>query len=359
MKLSNINRILVIKYSAIGDLIMSTPAFRSLKKAYPNAKISLLIGKWSLPIIENNPNIDEFIVVDDDIFAKKKIAGLLGLILKLRKNKYDLVISFHRSLAMSLFSRLVGGRNTLGFDRNGEGRFYSIKTLYDKVNGLHESEKFLELIKEVGGSDEELKFDFYYKDSEEKRVLEIMKENKLVGNGAVVAFLPGGGVNPSMSFEQKRWPIENWTKLGDLLKENMNAKIVTLGSKSEAKICQEAINSMSSKEGVNDFCGKISLREASIMLNYVDILITPDSSLMHVASALNTKTIALFGPTDPKNYAPPNIKVIKSSRSCSPCYIREGKLPKCKEYSCMKEITPEEVYKQIKEVYNARKIRKI
>jgi heptosyltransferase-2 len=152
----NIKSILIVKYASIGDLMLATPAFRELRKAYPKAKISLLIGKWSLPVVEDNPNINEFIVIKDDVFNQRKLFDLAGLATRLRAMNFDLVISLHRSLPMSFFSFMVGGKYRLGFGRKNEGLFYNIKLPYNKVKNLHEARKFIELIKLVGGKDEKL-----------------------------------------------------------------------------------------------------------------------------------------------------------------------------------------------------------
>lgn len=340
---NSIKKILIIKYAAIGDLLMATPVFRALRRAYPKAKIALLVGKWSLPAVENNPNIDEFVVVDDCVFAKKKSTEALALAVGLRRRKFDLVISLHRSLLMSLFTYLIGKKYRLGFDRGNEGMFYNIKLSYKHVKNLHESAKFAELVSLVGVKTDNLRYDFCPKKIDAKKAKALANEK--IG-GRFVVFVPGGGENPAVRYESKRWPKENWIKLGKLL-ERDGIKVVLVGSRSEKKDCCEVAQGLG-KGAVVDFCGILSLGEVAALLRHTAALVTPDTALMHLGAATGIRTFALFGPTDPKQYAPPDVHIIKSEVPCAPCYTVEGRFPKCVDNICMKAIKPMQVYKSIK-----------
>jgi len=341
------NNILVVKFGAIGDVIMATPTLRALRKRFPKAHISLLVGEWSKEAAEGNPNLDELIVVDDAIFVKKQLLRVISLVRSLRKRKFDLVVNLHRSLAMNLFTRFVA-KERAGFNRSGEGRFNTIRVDCAPIENLHEAQKYLEVAKAIGAPEEELEYDFYFSEEDESAARKFLADSGVdLNKDRVLGFMVGGGRNPGMFLASKQWGVDKWAELAGMVIESLGAKVVFLGDRDDYLAGEDVRARMRHKAA--NLCGKTTIKQAGALIGLLNLIVTPDSALMHIGAAVGTPVIALFGPTDPKLYAPKGSCVIFKGESCSPCY-REGKFPPCKENKCVQQITPSEVFETVEKV---------
>lgn len=332
-------KILIIKIGSIGDLLMITPALRAIKKKYPNAKMTHLVGAWSKKILEGNPYIDAFIEIPDELFLKYRLMPLLKLVLSLRKERFDMAFVWHRSKAFRLFSKLLGIKTRAGFSRDDKGLFL---THYVEENPhIHEIFEYQSTLKPLGidSSEEDMDLILY---PEELAFADRIWEKFGLEGTPVIAIAPGGAKNPKETHPARRWPTSHYARAADLMIEKYKALILFLGSVDDGEIIGEVIGKM--KNDAINLSGQTNLKQLAGVIGKSTLFLGNDSAAMHIAAAVGTPTFSFFGPTDPKEKAPlgSQHKYFYTKIACSPCYYN-GKFPECAHISCMKSIQPEEV----------------
>ncbi|MEM3431437.1 MAG: glycosyltransferase family 9 protein [Candidatus Aenigmatarchaeota archaeon] len=336
-------KILILKLGAIGDLVMLTPAISLLRKAYPNAEISLLVAKEYKDVIEDNPYIDKFIIAENFKKGQRNYIKIMNLLKKIRKENFDLIINCHTSFKMNLFAFLTGIKERIGFDLNGG--YLNTKVLhYSEIKNKHDSEKYIELMRLVGVKlkPRVIRYELFFPKELENIINVKLREKNIRSGDKIVGFVVGGG-SDSRFHLNRRWPIANWIKLAnEIYQKEPKTKILLIGDKNDWEI-SEGVRKMT-KNTIN-VCGKFTIKETMALMKQLDYLVTTDTGPMHIGAAF-TKVIALFGPTDPKQFGPQPIKkhlVIQNKMKCSPCYKNE-KYKKCYNNICMKHITPYEIF---------------
>ncbi len=339
----SIKRILVIKISSVGDVILAIPSLRAIKEKFPNSKLYVLVGIESRQIAQSCPYVDEVIVFDKGndkfLFRLFKTAGELSAC------KFDIVIDLQNNKTSHLLSFLCWAPSRYGFDN---GKFSFLLNHRVRFVGLgaigpveHQS-KVLGMLG-IDIKDDSLQLwpgegDFKYID-EQLSMEWVSKEQPLVGMN----------LSSSAKWQTKRWPLENFIRLSEALAKE-NVRTVLTGTKEDENLAKKFV-SVSKSKPIN-LVGKTSLLELASLIKRCDIFITADSAPMHIAAGIQTPFIALFGPTDPQRHLPTakDFVLMKKDLKCMPCYKR-----KCINPKCMNEITPEEVLNVIKEKIVIRK----
>ncbi len=333
------DKILIIRSGAIGDVLMTTPLVKGIRKKFPKAHISYLTGRWSKGVLEGNKRIDELIVFDDDIIVRKNLFGFLDLIKKIKGKKFDLCIVLDKSYLWSLFAYFCGIPKRYGFSRNW-GSFFNTKSV--KFDGSkYELEYNLDVGKLLGIDAKDKKMELFLGKDDLRFADDFVKRNRLkniIGIGA------GGARNPGQDMAAKRWPKKKYAELINKLTQKYD--IILFGGPGDREINDDIAKSVKIKNNVVNLTGK-SLKQSAALINKCGYFITHDSGLMHIASTTKTRLIAIFGPTQAERFAPRNAVVIKSKADCSPCYDIYGSFRKCKEHMCMESIDAGEVLKRI------------
>ncbi len=323
-------RILVIKLSSLGDIILAIPSLKELRNHFPQAQISLLTLKKYHPIIHDCPYIDDIITLDDNY---KKIKNILNISKNFRLKSFDYIIDLQNNRASHIISFLTMPRCSFGYSLRW-GNLLTNKIKYDYRDGpLDSQERVLNLLG--------IKF----------------KEKKLIfweKKGGISIILPDTGliginVSASKRWHSKNWPYKNIIKLIDLISKNLpNYKVVLLGDKDS--IAAGDIIEKSFNYNICNLCGKTTLRELPQVIKKLKVFITPDTATMHLSCALNIPTIALFGPTDPIRHTVDceNFYVFCKKLSCSFCYQSKCKLGD--DSLCLLNISPQQVLNKIKEI---------
>lgn len=334
-------RILVIKLIAIGDLVVALPTLRALKQSFPDTHLALMATPRVKEVIEGCPYIDEIIYYD--ILGKDKgISGLIRLIQTLRMKKFDLVLELdHYYRITSLITYLAGIKNRVGFDLAGQGRrgLITIKAPY-RID-RHEVEAFLEAAKVVGADVSKKELVEIWVSEEDKALVNTFLTNEGVAkDDLVIGIHPGTG--PSAT--SRRWSPEKFGKLADWLINDKRAKVIFTGAKSELELINECVKFMTTKPIIA--AGKLNLKQFAQLCRRYKLFICVDTGPLHIAAAMKTKVIGLYGPNTPLKWGPygnGHIAIYKKL-PCSPCtkqYL--GQVSKCKNPECMKQISVEEV----------------
>ena len=328
-------RILIIHTAFIGDIVLSTPLIKKIKDTYPDSDITYVTTPSGEAILKNNPHLNNIIVYDKR-GEHKGISGVWQLGKRLRYENFNMVITPHRYLRSSILSWLSRSPIRKGYDIASGSCLFTEKIKYDKTK--HEVEKLLSFV--APENKKRYEIELYPGEKEKMKGDNLWKEN-LLEDKKVVVLAPGS------KWFTKQWPVEYFNKLAESLKKLSNVRLIVVGGKDE-------INLPIEKENIIDMRGKTSLLELADILSRADVVVTNDSSPIHIASAFKKpKIFALFGPTIEKFGFFPwslNSKVFQvDGLKCRPCGIHGGKSCPEKHFKCMRDILPEEVFNEIKE----------
>ena len=327
-------RILIIHTAFIGDIVLSTPLIKKIKDTYPDSDITYVTTPSGEAILKNNPHLNNIIVYDKR-GEHKGISGVWQLGKRLRYENFNMVITPHRYLRSSILSWLSRSPIRKGYDIASGSCLFTEKIKYDRTK--HEVEKLLSFVDPENKKRYEI--ELYPGEKEKMKGDNLWKEN-LLEDKKVVVLAPGS------KWFTKQWPVEYFNKLAESLKKLSNVRLIVVGGKDE-------INLPIEKENIIDMRGKTYLLELADILSRADVVVTNDSSPIHIASAFKKPRIfALFGPTIEKFGFFPwslNSKVFQvDGLKCRPCGIHGGKFCPEKHFKCMRDILPEEVFNEIK-----------
>lgn len=325
-------KILIIHTAFIGDIVLSTPLLKKLKDTYKDCSITYVTTPLGASILKNNPNISNIISYDKR-GKHKGLRGMWELGKRLRYENFNMVITPHRYLRSSILSWLSRSPIRKGYDNSSGSFLFTEKIKYNKTK--HEVEKLLSF---VDDNDKRYEIELFPgKDSFDK-ITTVWNDNNLK-NFKIVCLAPGS------KWFTKQWPVEYFNELIFQLKKLKNIKIIIVGGKDEIAL---PINT----KNIIDMRGKTSLLDLAEIISRSNIVISNDSSPIHIASAFqNTKIIGIFGPTIKEFGFFPwslNSEVLEiKNLKCKPCGIHGGSYCPEKHFKCMKNISPDLVFNKI------------
>ncbi len=281
--------ILLIRTDRIGELLLTTPAFGAVRESFPSAKITLIVTPSSSPVVEGNPCIDSIVKIDPgpdlDSFAKR-----LRFVRFLSGSGLDMVIIFNPNKFLNVAGYLAGIPARVGYDR--KLGFLLTKVIEDKkyLCEKHEVEYNLELAKAAGDVTPGKKPYFPLAEKDKRAAAEILAHNGIAG-GAFIA------VHPGTSNPEKLWPAERFALACDKIIDGSGIKVVLVGGEEERTAAGEVKAKM--RNPVLDLTGRLALKEFGALLKMSALLISCDSGPVHIASAVDTPVVALFGESRP------------------------------------------------------------
>lgn len=324
----------------IGDLVMATPVLAGLRKAYPKASITAMCRAPVCDLLKEDPDIDE-------LFCFCKASGFSrrnekkNVIEKLRQGKYDLGILLTHSLSSAWWFWQGKVAQRLGYDCNGRRIFLTKPVnLPGTIDQQHLVKTYKMLLEPLGIP---LSNDYpklYLGETEVSEARQLLKQHGVTEKSHLV------GINPGATYgSAKCWLPARFREVTERLLQDQDIYIVYFGDQSTTGLVKEICQGLSSR--VINLAGLTSLRELSALIRLCHVLLTNDSGPMHIADALGTPVIALFGSTSEIVTGPYRTgKVIHKHVECSPCYQRTCPI----DFRCMKRIGSEEVYQEILKV---------
>ena len=333
--------ILIIAPNWIGDAVMTQPLLANLKAQYPHSNIDVLASDWVAPIYRACTEVHQVIEAK---FEHRKLQWNLRkqLAKKLQSKNYQACFVLPNSFKSALIPWLANIPFRIGY--RGELRFGLINVALDnpsKVNRPPMVEHYLALsplLKEEG----ELSTGTLTPKLNVLPAAQLSIEKKVananIQPNSIFVFCPGAEYGPT-----KRWPTEYFAKLAqDLIQENSSNQIILLGGKGDHNLANQISSSAGNQVNIHNWCGNTSLDEAIALIGMAKAVVSNDSGLMHIAAALKTPQIAIFGSSDPAHTPPlsEKAKVIWLNLPCSPCHKKECPLGHLK---CLKDILPQQV----------------
>jgi len=339
-------KILVIQLAKIGDLVCSTPVFREIKKKYPKSHLSVLIIPWVKGVIENNPYIDEIILIDRKEYFG--IKGALRLIKEIKKRKFDLSFSLLPGILNNLIPFWAGISNRIGTTSKYATRGAKILSFFNTNNLEYKRhtltvDHYLNLLKFVGIQNTNQKKEIFTTEDQNKKASQFLEKQSATSNDFLVGISVGAGN------ELKQWSIKKFANLADELIKKYNAKIIFVGSAKEKEIISKTQKLMKNK-GI-DVSQDFSLSEAPALFRFFKLFISVDTGSLYMANAMNVPVIDIAGPIDIYEQPPlgDKCKIVQKKLSCIPCSFVLPPARECKNgsYQCIKDISVEDVLEAV------------
>lgn len=321
----------------IGDLVMATPILSDLRKAYPNARITAMCRSPICELLKEDPEIDElFCFSKASGFGRR--AGRRSVIEKLRKGEYDLGILLTHSFSSAWWFWLGKVKIRLGYECNGRKILLTHRLPFpENIQNQHLVVTYKQILQPLGISVTDTPPRLYLtpKEMNDSRALLLQQG---IPEGALIV-----GINPGATYgSAKCWLPERFREVTQKLLRDENIYIVYFGDHGTANLVKEICQGLPSR--VVNLAGLTTLRELTSLISQCDVILTNDSGPMHIADAIGTPIVALFGSTSEVVTGPYRLgTVIHKHVECSPCYQRTCHI----DFRCMKRIEADEVYEAI------------
>jgi heptosyltransferase-1 len=314
-------KILIIKLGALGDVINTLPLVIKLKQHF-NAQIHWLVAPLSFPLVNEHNAVERAI-----LFDKKKLkTSLPDALKKIRQTKYDIVLDVQRLFKSGLFAMAAKAEKRIGFDQKRckeMSWLFPFERIAPSNPDSHMLTQYMEFAKHLGIETNQIAWNIPWQNQEKPDI-----ESEYI-------VLNIGATKPA-----NKWSPENFAILADMIDTQTSFKPVITGG-GEDQPFAKTIQGRAQCE-IKNLCGKTSLKELCLVIDNAKCVVSCDTGPMHLAVALGTNLIALFGPSDPFRTGPFHGTIIREKTDCSPCNKK-----KCDDPICMEKIEPERVMKKL------------
>lgn len=337
-------KILVLRFSSIGDIVLSSPLLRVLRKRFPQSQIDYVTRKEYADLVRTNQNINYTYEFD----AREGFTGLRALKTRIQKEGYDLLVDIHGSLRSRYIRAFPGSAQVVTIDKREKERASLIRYKKDLYkDNVPVSQRYIEAVYGFGIEDDRKGLELHIPDEILFGVSAKMARLNLNEHERVV------GLCPTARHATKCWPKERFIELSTKLVRDWDAKILLFGGPADTAYCEALASSVEQAAGsgcTSNLCGKLTLLETAAAMDSCDLVVTNDSGLMHIAEARQRNLVAIFGSTVRQfGFFPQNKNstvVERPGLYCRPCsHIGRASCPE-KHFRCMMEISTAEVLKQ-------------
>ncbi|MBI4825075.1 MAG: putative lipopolysaccharide heptosyltransferase III [Nitrospirae bacterium] len=361
----NVKKILVIKLRHIGDVLLTAPVMRALKEAFPDSKISVLANKGTEDVLTGNPLISEVITFErkiKDMTSMKRIGKEMAFLKMLRAKGFDMTVDLTGGDRAAVASYCSGARYRIGM-QTGKG-FAGKRFLYTNTSKpdsrKHTVLQNMDIVKKFGIDTAGLSVDFHVPQNEREPIKKILEKCNIDRNDIIVH------IHPTSRWLFKCWKDEYMAEIiGWLIQKGIKVILTSSPDRREMEKAENIISLASAKDtgSLINLCGRTSIKGIGAVSEVSSLFFGVDSAPMHIAAAVNTPVVALFGPSGAFHWGPwdnnyraeqeePYLKrngiqtfgmhtVIQKTDDCIPCG-KDG-CKGSKKSRCLDEITPEEV----------------
>lgn len=345
--------ILIVKLSAVGDVVHTLPSLSALREAYPAAHITWVVEEGAADLLRDHPDCDRVLVSFRKRWVNTLVRGgnrrrtigeIRSFLSVLRDRRYDLAIDFHGLFKSAVIMGWSRADRKLGYRSMQElSRLFYNETIPEDME-KHAVLRYLDFLGHLGVEPREPRFSMALGEPEQGRVAGLLGQHG-IGDGD-----PFIALSPVAFWETKLWDNDRFARLGDRITSELNLPVVFTGASGGDLI--ERIRGAMNADSIT-LEGQTSLRELACLYRRAALVVTTDSGPMHIAAAVGTPTVALFGPTDPARTGPfgPGHAVIRSDISCSPCFLK-----RCAGRDCMTDIAVDEVFEAVQHQLSLKEI---
>jgi len=335
--------ILIVRITAIGDIVMASPVASAIRKQNPNIRITWIVHPEFQTLLKGHPDIQDIILFDLDrwqeLWRKRQLTALFEMARKLKEKlktyKFDQAIDLQGTLISGIVAWLSGAKHRIALGSEGGNSWFMTKTISRNLGDQTQiGSEYRYLVNQLGYSDSQ--WNMFIPDTTSVTNSAGKKLHEALGDD------PYAVLCPFAQYPQKNWFEDYWEQIILRIRGRYQLRTVIVGGKNGT----EQGEKMARYSGALNLAGKTSLAETAAIIKGASLLIGVDTGLTHMGHAVNIPTISLFGATYPYAYVDSEIsKVIYLDRYCSPC----RRNPTCgKKYQCMREITPDKVLTTIK-----------
>ncbi len=334
---NNFKRILIVRTDRIGDVVLSTPVIKALRDEYPNAYIAMMVSPYTKEIVEVNPYLDDVIIYDKSALHKSWY-GSLKFSSQLKKKRFDVSLILHptsRAHLVIFFARIprrIGYDYKLGFLLTK--RIKHTKQLGEK----HEVEYSLDLVRALGIEPKDKKLFVPIRQDSEDWVETLFSKEGIKSSDKILAIHPGA------SCPSRIWPQERFARVGERVVEKYGFKVIVVGGAQDSLLALNLVKH--SRIPVINLTGRASISQLASILKRCKLFISTDSGPMHIAVAVGTPVITIFGRNQkglsPKRWGPlgERDKILHHKEAgCIECLAHNCK----KEFACLKAVSIEDV----------------
>jgi heptosyltransferase-3 len=305
MAYRNIHRILVIKLRHIGDVLLTVPVFRALRKNFPDARISALVNSGTEDVLSGHPCVDEIMVFDRKIKNKVTIgryADELSFLKTIRGKRFDMAVDLTSGDRAALISFLSGAKYRLAYDPGAKG-FRGKRLLYShraaRDSGKHMVFQNIEVIRQFGIAADDLSVDFFVPEVARRTAFTVLSENNIHEKDRIVH------IHPTSRWLFKCWKDEFMAEIIQrLLDMDMAVVVTSSAEQQEIEKTGKILSMVGKSPRLIDLRGKTSIKEVAAVAEQADLFFGVDSAPMHIAAAVGTPVVALFGPSGAFNWGP-------------------------------------------------------
>jgi len=317
-----LKKVLIIRFSSIGDIVLTTPVIRCLKEQHPNVEIHYLTKKVFKGLLENNPYVSKIHTIEKNVSE---------VISDLKKENFDLIIDLHKNLRSTQVKNSLG-KKSFSFKKLNFQKWILVKFKVNRMPAMHIVDRYMQTVSSLGIKNDNKGLDYFIPEKDEVAIstLPVSHQNGYVG------FVIGA------KHFTKQLPTE---KVISICKK-LNQPIILLGGKEDITRANEIEKDVGAT--IYNTCGKLNLNQSASLVKQASKIITNDTGLMHIASAFKKEIISVWGNTVPDfGFAPympsPKSKIVEvKNLSCRPCSkLGYSKCPKG-HFKCMMEIDEKE-----------------
>lgn len=339
-----VHRILIRGVNWVGDAVMTTPTIARIRKAFPQAKIALLVKPRVAGVFEGNPHINEVLLYEED-GRHKGVFGLLQLTQELRDARFDLAILLQNAMEAALIAVLARIPYRLGYNTQGRGFLLTSAVIRERwTKTLHHVEYYQALLNAVGWVEGGAVPVVYLSNGAEERAGALLGGEGVQSEEAIVALNPGATYGSA-----KRWPADRYAALADRLIADLGMRVLLTGVDADGSVARAVRSSARRPERIIDLTGRTDIQVLAAVLKRCAVFVTNDTGAMHVGAAVGVPVVAIFGPTDPTTTSPvgPHV-LLRHPVPCSPCLLRECPI----DHRCMTGVSVDSVFAEVASKYN-------
>jgi 3-deoxy-D-manno-octulosonic-acid transferase/heptosyltransferase-1 len=336
--------ILIVKLSAIGDVIHTMPALNAIRSHFPDAHITWLVEEDAASLVEGHEALNRVLVSK----RKRWMRGLRSssffsttseiyrFIKALRDTDYDMILDFQALLKSGVLIALARGKRKIGFGKGLEHMEHSYIFLSERIPAvdmeIHALSRGMMFIDALGIPSNMVEYKLPVSNHDHEKVDDFMRTYGMMGAKSIVA------INPVAKWETKLWANKKFSQLADMLIDRYDAKIVFTGGPDDRPTIKDIMAAM--KGHAVNLAGHTTLKMLAALYQKVAFVVSTDTGPMHMAAAVGTPVVALFGPTAPWRTGPFGSihQIVRAELDCAPCFKRE-----CKTIDCMEQISVQQV----------------
>lgn len=348
--MTDVRRVLIVKLSSIGDVVHALPVSAALKRAHPHLYLAWAVETACADMVCGNPFLDEIIEVPRHEWKRRRrdpriLGDVARTISEMRRRRFDVAVDLQGLLKSAVLCRLSGAPVRLGYHWQREGSRWLVRAVPRRPQSIHIVDQYLDVAAELGAATDRVEFPLTISDEDHAYAGRLLGELDVAPGEDVVV------LNPSAGREYKRWPAANYAELSDRLELDAGVKCIFIGGPGDVELGTEIAGMK--RTPMRGVIGRTTLKQVGALLQSSLAHVCGDTGSAHIASAVGTRCVSLFGPTDPTRTGPYGQidLALTGRRACTLCPS-----DKCVRRVCISLITVEDVFEATLRVINKRRL---